>query len=108
MLNPSESDFRHWRRSSTNATVVWSRRRRRLLRVMVALPRWRWQPAWRRARSGGSEGIGAGRAFGADSATGGGPQAGNFQKPALAKAGEPTLLPDLEALVEPTTRGDPR
>ena len=33
MLNPSESDFRRWRRSSTNAAVVWSRRRRRLLRV---------------------------------------------------------------------------
>ena len=28
-------------------------------------------------------------------------------KPALAKAGDPTLLRDLEALVEPTTRGDP-
>jgi hypothetical protein len=28
-------------------------------------------------------------------------------KPALAKAGDPTPLSDLEALVEPTTRGDP-
>jgi len=30
-----------------------------------------------------------------------------LQEPALAKAGDPTLLADLEALVEPTTRGDP-
>ena len=32
---------------------------------------------------------------------------GDLQEPALAKAGDPTLLADLEALVEPTTRGDP-
>src|SRR5947207_9271623 len=38
---------------------------------------------------------------------GGGAQAGDLQEPALAKAGDPTLLADLEALVEPTTRGDP-
>src|SRR5262249_1665533 len=53
-------------------------------------PRWRWQPGWRRARSGASERLrrpGAGR------------------KPAIRK--DPTLLADLEALVEPTTRGDP-
>jgi Rhodopirellula transposase DDE domain len=30
-----------------------------------------------------------------------------LQEPAPAKAGDPTLLADLEALVEPTTRGDP-
>ena len=30
-----------------------------------------------------------------------------MQEPAPAKAGDPTLLADLEALVEPTTRGDP-
>src|SRR5258705_11750464 len=35
------------------------------------------------------------------------PGADDFQDPALAKAGDPTLLSDLEALVEPTTRGDP-
>src|SRR6266849_3951287 len=29
-------------------------------------------------------------------------------EPAPAKAGDPRLLPDLEALVEPTTRGDPQ
>src|SRR6266480_4416949 len=34
-------------------------------------------------------------------------QAGDLQEPAPAKAGDPTLLADLEALVEPTTRGDP-
>src|SRR5215510_9713667 len=73
-----------------NGAVVWSRQRRRLPRGMVALPRWRWQPGWRRARSGASERLrrpGAGR------------------KPAIRK--DPTLLADLEALVEPTTRGDP-
>jgi hypothetical protein len=32
-------------------------------------------------------------------------QAGDNQEPALAKAGDPTLVADLEALVEPTTRG---
>ena len=32
---------------------------------------------------------------------------GDLREPALAKAGDPTLLADLEALVEPTTRGDP-
>src|SRR6266436_6773222 len=37
----------------------------------------------------------------------GGAQADDLQEPAPAKAGDPTLLPDLEALVEPTTRGDP-
>ena len=31
-----------------------------------------------------------------------------MQEPAPAKAGDPTLLADLEALVEPTTRGDPQ
>jgi hypothetical protein len=54
-----------------------------------------------------SEGIGAGGTLGAGPAAGGGTQAGDSQEPALAKAGDPTLLPDLEALVEPTTRGDP-
>src|SRR6266446_1931191 len=48
-----------------------------------------------------------GRLSGAGSAAGGGAQADDLQEPALAKAGDPTLLPDLEALVEPTTRGDP-
>src|SRR5712672_440011 len=38
---------------------------------------------------------------------GGRAQADDLQEPAPAKAGDPTLLPDLEALVEPTTRGDP-
>ena len=36
-----------------------------------------------------------------------GAQADDLQEPAPAKAGDPTLLADLEALVEPTTRGDP-
>jgi hypothetical protein len=60
-------------------------------------------------------GIGAGRAprlrggrlSAADSATGSGTQENDLQEPALAKAGDPTLLANLEALVEPTTRGDP-
>src|SRR6516162_5227729 len=56
----------------------------------------------------GSEGIGAGRTIAADSASGGGTQTGDCQEPALAKAGDPTLVADLEALVEPTTRGDPQ
>src|SRR5882724_9518450 len=55
----------------------------------------------------GSEGIGAGRALRANPATGRRTQENDLQEPALAKAGDPTLLPDLEALVEPTTRGDP-
>src|SRR6202045_4171217 len=63
----------------------------------------------------GPEGIGAGRAArlrggmlsAADSATGSGTQENDLQEPALAKAGDPTLLADLEALVEPPTRGDP-
>jgi hypothetical protein len=63
----------------------------------------------------GPEGIGAGRAArlrggmlsAADSATGSGTQENDLQEPALEKAGDPTLLADLEALVEPTTRGDP-
>src|SRR5205807_9511959 len=38
---------------------------------------------------------------------GGRAQADDLQEPAPAKAGDPTLLADLEALVEPTTRGDP-
>src|SRR6266436_6492750 len=48
-----------------------------------------------------------GQALRAGSAAGGGAQADDLQEPAPAKAGDPTLLPDLEALVEPTTRGDP-
>src|SRR5437867_5872945 len=32
---------------------------------------------------------------------------GDLREPALAKAGDPTLVADLEALVEPTTRGEP-
>jgi hypothetical protein len=55
----------------------------------------------------GSEGIGAVRAVGTGSAAGSGTQADDFQEPALAKAGDPTLLADLEALGEPTTRWDP-
>src|SRR5208282_101807 len=53
MLSPFGSGFPRERRFSTNEAVDWSRRPRRLPRVMGALPRWRWQPAWRRARSGG-------------------------------------------------------
>src|SRR3954454_21743858 len=72
---------------------------------------------WRHCRGGdgnrhgaehdrtGSEGIGAGRTIGAGSSAGGGTQASDRQEPALAKAGDPTLVADLEALVEPTTRG---
>src|SRR5437899_5182926 len=41
------------------------------------------------------------------STAGSGAQADDFQEPAPAKAGDPTQLADLEALVEPTTRGDP-
>src|SRR6266436_720486 len=48
-----------------------------------------------------------GRLSAAGSAAGGRAQADDLQEPAPAKAGDPTLLPDLEALVEPTTRGDP-
>jgi hypothetical protein len=48
-----------------------------------------------------------GGALGARSAAGSGTQNDGLQEPALAKAGDPTLLRDLEALVEPTTRGDP-
>src|SRR5215470_12121862 len=55
----------------------------------------------------GSEGIDAGRTIAAGSAAGGGTQTDDCQEPALAKAGDPTLVADLEALVEPTTRGDP-
>ena len=55
----------------------------------------------------GSEAISAGRTLGAGSASGGGTQTGDCQEPALAKAGDPTLLPHLEAMVEPTTQGDP-
>src|SRR6202040_2701903 len=63
----------------------------------------------------GPEGIGAGRAprlpggrlSAAESATGSRTEENDLQEPALAKAGDPTLLADLEALVEPTTRGDP-
>src|SRR6266436_4725183 len=44
----------------------------------------------------------------APSTTGRGAPAGDLQEPAPAKAGDPTLLADLEALVEPTTRGDPQ
>src|SRR5277367_6973224 len=55
----------------------------------------------------GSEGIGAGRTIGAGSAAGGRTQTGDCQEPAPAQAGDPTLVADLEALVEPTTRGDP-
>src|SRR5712672_402213 len=62
-----------------NGAVVWSRRRRRLPRDMVALARD--EPSERIRRPG------AGR------------------KPTICK--DPTLLADLEALVEPTTRGDP-
>src|SRR6516164_8489670 len=39
-----------------SAVVVWSRRRRRLLPVMVALPRCRWLPAWRRVQAGDCQG----------------------------------------------------
>jgi Rhodopirellula transposase DDE domain len=48
-----------------------------------------------------------GRALATDQATGSRTQTDDFQEPALAKAGDPTLRHDLEALVEPTTRGDP-
>jgi hypothetical protein len=48
-----------------------------------------------------------GGALGARSAAGSGTQNDGLQEPALAKAGDPTLLADLEALVEPTTRSDP-
>jgi predicted dehydrogenase len=57
-LSPDRNIIGHWpdvarllvsadRSFSTNAVVVWSRQRRRLRQVMAALPRWRWQPAWR-------------------------------------------------------------
>src|SRR6266436_4232388 len=49
-----------------------------------------------------------GQALRAGPAAGGGAQENDLREPALAKAGDPTLLPDLEALVEPTTRGDPQ
>jgi hypothetical protein len=49
------------------------------------------------SRATGSEGIGAGCAVGTDSAAGSGAQADDFQGPDAAS--------DLEALVEPTTRG---
>ncbi len=48
-----------------------------------------------------------GRALAPDQAAGSRTQTDDFQEPAPAKAGDPTLLHDLEALVEPTTRGDP-
>jgi len=46
-----------------------------------------------------SEGVGAGRPFGADPTAGGGAQTDDLERS--------NLLCDLEALVEPTTRGDP-
>src|SRR6516225_3317164 len=48
----------------------------------------------------GSEGIGRGSSAAAGSPAGAG------RKPAIVT--DPTLMPDLEALVEPTTRGDPQ
>ena len=48
-----------------------------------------------------------GRALAPDQAAGSRTQTDDFQEPAPAKAGDPTLLHDPEALVEPTTRGDP-
>jgi hypothetical protein len=77
--------------------VGWSRWRRRLLWALVALPRWPWRPSWREHDRAGSEAISAGRTIAAGSAAG--------RKPAIIK--DPTLVADLEALVEPTTRGDP-
>src|SRR5580704_6072652 len=67
---------------------------------MVALPRWRWQPAWRRARSDG--GL---KELAQDEPSERVRRPGAGRKPAIIK--DPTLVADLEALVEPTTRGDP-
>src|SRR6202022_2913126 len=101
MLNPSESGFPRGRRFWMNGAVVWSLRPRRLLRDMVALPRWRRQPAWRRSQIGG--GL---KELAQDEPSERVRRPGAGRKPAIAK--DPRLLPDLEALVEPTTRGDPQ
>src|ERR1700730_9602220 len=74
---------------------------------MEGLRRSRWRPDCAEHDRAGAEGIGVGGALRARSAAGSGTQNGGLQEPALAKAGDPTLLRDLEALVEPTTRGDP-
>jgi hypothetical protein len=37
---------------SDDQRLAWIQHWLRAVRVRVALPRWRWQPAWRRARSG--------------------------------------------------------
>src|ERR1700730_933426 len=101
MLTASESGLPRWRRFWMNEAVVWSLRPRRLLRDMVALPRWRRQPAWRRSTIG--RGL---KELAQDDPWERVPRPGAGRKPAIAK--DPRLLPDLEALVEPTTRGDPQ
>jgi hypothetical protein len=85
-----------------NGAVVWSLRPRRLLRDMVALPRWRRQPAGMAPST-----IGRGlKELAQDEPSERVRRPGAGRKPTIAK--DPRLLPDLEAVVEPTTRGDPQ
>src|SRR5437868_13097615 len=89
-----------------NGAVVWSRRRRHSPRVMAGSRRSRdWGCAehdW-----AGPERIGAGPPA---SARAGSPP--RIRRPGAGRqrtiSKDPRLLPDLEALVEPTTRGDPQ
>src|SRR5438876_4952922 len=97
-----------------NGVVVWSRRQRRSPRVMEGSRRSRWRAGLPRARSG----AGCRNWRRTSRPSGFGERAPDAREPspepAPAKAGDPTLLPDLEALVEPPafagagwTRGDP-
>src|SRR5712675_2363839 len=83
-----------------NGVVVWSRRPRRSPRVMGGSRRWRW------ATGVAPSTIGRGlKELAQDDPCERIRRPGAGRKRTISK--DPTLLADLEALVEPTTRGDP-
>jgi hypothetical protein len=101
MSNRSESGFRRWPLFSMNGAVVWSRRRRRHSpRVYGGIA------AVAIATGVAPSTIGRGlKELAQDEPSERVRRPGAGRKPTISK--DPTLLADLEALVEPTTRGDP-